>query len=88
GTPETNGVPLHYWLQGLWQCAVTGLRDVVFVVLGPFLELTEYWVTYTDFDIEMTVDTIGEFVATLPGGVWSGSRSGRIRPRSGRCWLL
>ncbi|MGX4461020.1 YqaJ viral recombinase family protein, partial [Clostridioides difficile] len=69
GTPETNGVPLHYWLQGLWQCAVTGLRDVVFVVLGPFLELTEYWVTYTDFDIEMTVDTIGEFVATLPGGV-------------------
>lgn len=58
----------NYWLQGLWQCVVTGARRVHFAVLGPFLDRRDYVVDYGEFDIAGVVETVADFVDSLPGG--------------------
>lgn len=60
GGEQHGGVPIYYWLQGLWQCFVTGARRVHFTVLGTFLEREEFVVDYAQFDVDVTVETVSE----------------------------
>lgn len=46
GESGTDQVPLHYVVQGMWTCHVGGWDRIVYTVLGPWLDRSEFVLRY------------------------------------------
>lgn len=68
GEEGSDQIPPNYWAQCAWQAIVLGVRRVHVTVLGPWLERSDYTLTFDPFELGSVFETVADFVATLPSG--------------------
>lgn len=66
GEEGSDQIPPHYWSQCAWQAIVLGVRRVHVTLLGPWLERADYTITFDQFELGSVLETVADFVATLP----------------------
>lgn len=61
GTPGTDEIPVHYYVQVQLEMHIAKLLDTTMCVLGPFLQLDEYYIRYNQAHAEQIVEACRKF---------------------------